>query len=134
VRGTEMATDPPTPAAWPTLSFRARGLMRAAAREKNPQFIGQNRQLMSFSGNSSTTPSRFSGLGPRSPRSSARRVLVAGERRHRWLGLRRLALQRGHGLLLQQQRGTSVADPAEAVMLWVGSGAALRYHPPDSRA
>jgi hypothetical protein len=40
VRGTDMTTDRPTPAALPVLSFRARDLMRTAAREKHPQLIG----------------------------------------------------------------------------------------------
>jgi hypothetical protein len=122
VRGTDTATDRPTPVAWPALRFRSRVVMCAAGREKNPQFIGQNRQLMSFSGNSSKTPFVSSGLGLRSPRFSARRVLVAGERRRRWLGLRRLALQRGDGFLLQQEPGTPVAGPADPAMLLVVSG------------
>jgi hypothetical protein len=36
--------------------------------------------------------------------------------------------------LRQDELGNPVADPAEGMLLLVGWGAALRYHPPDTRA
>jgi len=52
-------------------------LRRSATREEKQQLIGKNQHVMSVSGNSSTRASALAYLKLRSPRSSARRLLVA---------------------------------------------------------